>query len=87
MSRKNTPLKRRVISAISSVALIVTSGFVLVAGFNMVSSVVLAVVILSICAPVIVDGGSILEVISGIVEAFVEGIMIVVDAVASLFSF
>ena len=53
----------------------------------MVASVIPAVVILHICAPVVADAGSIIDVITGEVEAFVEGIMAVVNAETSLFSF
>jgi hypothetical protein len=87
MNRRERPLKKRIISAVSSLALVATGGYVLVAGFTMISSIMLALVLLNICGPVVLDGGGVFEVLTGVVEAFVEGIMIVVDAIASLFSF
>lgn len=87
MKRKSKPIIKKVFNTISSFALIGATGYMIFAGINFISGTVLAIALLSICSPVIIDGGSIIEVIGGIFEAFVEGLMGVIDAITSIFSF
>jgi len=87
VKRKEKPIANRVFSTVSSFALIGAASYALFWGVNIISGTVLAVALLSICAPVIIDGGSILEVASGIFESFCEGVMGVIDAISSIFSF
>ena len=87
MKRKEKPFGKRLLSTVSSFAFIGACGYMFFAGANLIAGTVLAIALLSICSPVIIDGGSIIEVIGGIFEAFIEGLMGVVDAISSIFSF
>ena len=87
MKRKEKPITKRLLSTVSSLALIGASGYMFFAGVNLISGAILAIALISICSPVIIDGGGIIEVISGIFEAFIEGIMGVIDAITSIFNF
>lgn len=87
MNRKDKPLLRRLFGTISSCVFIGACGYAFFAGINLLVGFLLAVSILSIATPVVIDGGGIAELISGVVEAFIDGIMGAFDAIASLFSF
>lgn len=87
MSRKDKPLNKRVLNTFGSLALIGAGGYMFFSGLSMLAALIFAVALLSICTPVIVAGGSIIELVTGIVESFVEGVMGVVDAISSIFSF
>ena len=87
MNRKDKPLIRRIFGTISSFVLIGACGYAFFAGVNALTGLIIALAILSIATPVVIDGGSIIELFVGIFEAFLEGLMGVVDAIASIFSF
>ena len=87
MNRKDKPILKRMFGTISSFVLIGACGYAFFAGVNLLVGFLLAISILSIVGPVVIDGGGIGELISGIIEAFFEGIMGVIDAIASIFSF
>ena len=86
MNRKDKSLFRRVVSTICAFALIGAVCYSIFVGMNAMTGAVLAVALVGICAPVIVAGGSIIEVLSGVFEAFIDGLMGVVDAISSIFS-
>ncbi len=87
MNRKEKPILRRIFGTLSSFVLIGASGYAFFAGMNFLVGLILAISILSIATPVVIDGGGFFEIVSGIFEAFIEGVMGVFDAVASIFSF
>ena len=86
MKRKDKSIIRRLLSTISSLTLIGVSGYMYFVGINLISGAILAAALLSICSPVIIGGGGIVEVIGGIFEAFFDGLMGVVDAITSIFN-
>ncbi len=87
MNRKEKPLLRRIFGTVGSFVLIGACGYTFFAGMNLLVGLILAVSILSIATPVVIDGGEFFELITGVFEAFIDGIMGIFDAIASIFSF
>lgn len=87
MGRKDKSIIKRILNSLGSLALIGAGGYMFFAGFSMLSSIIFTAALLSICTPVITDGGSIAEVVTGVVEVFIEGVMGVFEAIASVFNF
>ena len=87
MKRKDKPIGMRFMSAIGSFALVGASGYMLFSSINLVASTIFIIAILSICVPVMSQGGSIAEIVVGVFEAFIDGIREVIEAIFNLFSF
>lgn len=87
MNRKDKPLLKRILGTISSFVLIGACGYIFFVGMNLLVGFLLVASILSVATPVVIDGGSLGEIISGVVEAFIEGVMGIIDAISSIFSF
>ena len=90
MPKEPKPLKIRVLNIFCSLSLLVSLGYILFAGFNLIVLGAITAALAGVATPVLVGGGGILEVISGIVEALVEGIAAVAEgtcsAISALFS-
>lgn len=87
MKRKDRSLTRRFFGTFGALTLLGTCGYIFFAGINMYAGAIIAVAILSIATPVVGDGGSIFEVLAGILEAFVEGIASIFEVIANIFNF
>ncbi len=87
MKRKDQPLYLRIIGSVASFALVAACLYVFFAGFSVIAGAVMVVAMLSIGGPVAVGGEGLIDVFAGIVEAFIQGIASVFEAIASAFSF
>lgn len=87
MKRKDRPLYKRTLGTICSFALVGACGYAFFTGLNLLTTLLIGMAILSIIAPVVIAGGSLVEILVGIVEAFIDGLMGVIDVIASFFNF
>jgi len=87
MTRKSRPLKIRILNAISSFTLIGTSVYLFFTGINLFACAIIAVATLTIITPVAIDGGRVLELLSGIFEAFLDGVITIFETIANIFNF
>ena len=87
MRKKNKSLPRRLFNSIGSLALIGSGGYLLFSGINLIASSVLITAFVLIIVPIATDGGSIFEIVAGIFEAIIDGLVSLVEAVMSVFSF
>ena len=87
MNRKDKPLLHRIFTTVCTFTLIGAGMYAIFAGLNLTSGIVIGLAIASIATPVVIEGGSILEVIFGVFEALLEGLMGVLDAIGNIFNF
>jgi len=99
MSRKDKPRKTKIVSSICSFALIGAGGTMFFSGIGMLSAGIFAIALLGIFGQVMLgasaegviegtsEGVNVLDVLTGVLEAFLDGVMVIVEAIASIFSF
>ena len=87
MKHKDKPIHLKIIASLSSLVLICTCIYVAFAGIGFVSGAVLFVAFASLGGPVAAGGGSFMEVVAGIFEAFIQGIASIGEAIGSALSF
>ncbi|RDX36399.1 hypothetical protein DZA50_04875 [Kangiella sp. HD9-110m-PIT-SAG07] len=81
-SRKDKSIGARALSSVASLMLIGSIVFVIIAGFNLYVTSILATGILGLAVPSVMSGENVLDMVIGFFEAFVEGIM---EAVFGIF--
>lgn len=84
--RKPRHLFVRLINACSSLTVIAAVVYILFAGFTLTSTAVVTVAVVVLAAPVVSAGGSLVEMLSGILEAFMQGLMAIFDVIGSVIS-
>lgn len=84
--RKRRPIALRALNSLCVIALVVSIGWVFAEGFRLASSLVLTVAILAVAGPVVVASDGLVEVLTGLLEALVDGVVAILEAIASLFS-
>lgn len=84
--RKPRHLFVRLINACSSLTVIAAVVYILFAGFTLTSTAVVTVAVVVLAAPVVSAGGSLVEMLSGILEAFIQGLMAIFDVIGSVIS-
>ena len=87
MKLKKRPIHLRILFSISALALIVACIYSVFTGINIASGGVILIALLSLGVPVAAGGGSVMEVLSGIFEAFIQGITGVFEAIGSALNF
>ena len=87
MKRKDKPLHMRVLGTVSSFAFLGACGYAFFTSLTLLSGMFIGIAFLSIIGPVLVGGGNVIEMLGGIVEAFIEGLLGIFDAIASIFDF
>ena len=85
-SKENKSIGIRVLASVSSLVLIVSVVYVLIAGINLASTLVLVSAFGGLAGPAVASGGSVLECVTDIFEMFVEGIQSIFEAIAGIFS-
>lgn len=89
--KEQKPLLFRLLTSIGSLMLIGSLVYIVVAGIDYYSGVILAVAFLGLAGPCVVAGEGVFEILAGFVEIFVEGLTTalegVVEALGSLFNF
>ena len=88
-NRKEKPIGLRLLSSVAAFMLIGAAVYIFVAGINLYAGAALAVAVLGLGAHSVSAGEGLLEMITGIFEAFFDRVMEViggiVDAISSLF--
>lgn len=84
--KKRRPIALRALNSLCVIALVGAAGWVFAEGFRLASSLVLAAAILAIAGPVVVASDGLAEVLTGLLEALVDGVVAIFEAIASLFS-
>ena len=85
--RKERSILRRIVGTMSSFAIIGISGYAFFFGINVFTSLLIGLAVVSIVAPVLIAGGSFIELLIGIIEAFIEGLVGALEAIANMFNF
>ena len=76
----------RVLGSVSALTLIVAVVYVLVAGINLISSLILLAALGGLAGPAIAVGDGVTECIVGVFELFIEGIQQIFEAIISIFT-
>ncbi len=76
----------RFISSVATLALMFTIIYVIIAGFDLVSTLVLVTAFSSLAGQAIFTGESFFECVTVFLEMLVEGIASIFEAIASIFS-
>lgn len=88
-NRKDKPPVMRLLFSLSAFALMGSVIYIIAAGFNAYSSVILVSAVLGLGVPSVASGDGLLDMVSGFFECFFEGIVDVVagiaEAIGSLF--
>ena len=74
-SKEDRPIWARALSSVASLMLIGSFIFILIAGFNLYVTSILATGVLGLAVPSALSSEGILDMVIGFFEAFVEGIM------------
>ncbi len=89
-NRKNKTIGMRFLSAVGAFLLIGSVVYIFLAGINLYVGAALTAAVLGLGVPSVSEGESLIEIVVGVFESFVEGVMEVVggivDAVSSIFS-
>ena len=83
--KKNRSVWVRILASVSSLAVIFSIVYILIAGVDALSTLVLLAAIGGLTGPAVVAGEGILEIIVGIFEMFLEGIGSILEAIADVF--
>jgi len=75
----------RILASVSSLVIIVSITFMLIAGANLTSSLILISALGGIAGPAIVAGDGFLNIIDGFFEIFFEGILSIFEGIAEIF--
>jgi hypothetical protein len=76
----------RAFNAVCATILFVSGLYILFAGMQIVAVAALLCATVGVAIPVVLSGAGILEMLTGIAEAILDGIMAIFDAIASFFS-
>ena len=80
---KKKSIYLRLFNTVCSLTFIGAACYLFFAGMDLLAMGIFASSLAALTAPVVVDGGSVVEVLVGIVEAFVEGLALIVEAISS----
>lgn len=83
---KRFSLAARVVGGVCALGVIGVLIVFAVAGFGLISGLMLAASLTGLFVPAVVAGGSLLEMLGAVVELFAEGIGTLFEAIAELFS-
>ncbi len=75
----------RVLGSVAALTLIVAVIYVLVAGINLISSLVILSALGGLAGPAIAVGDGFVECVVGIFEMFIEGIALLFEAIGNFF--
>ncbi len=84
--KQEKPIQVRVLNAVVSLALLASVVYILVAGIDLASSLILLAAIGGLAGPIVVSGAGVVEAVVGMFEAFVEGVLEILSAIADLLS-
>ena len=76
----------RLLNALCATALIAAVIFMLVAGFHFGTVAVAALAVASVATPVVISGVGIVEMLTGLVEALVDGVLAIIECIVSAIS-
>ncbi|SIQ51526.1 hypothetical protein [Marinobacterium stanieri] len=89
MSNDVKPIPVVILGAISSLFLILTLLYILIAGFDAISTVILVSAFSGLAIPAVIYADGAIECVTGVFEMFAEGISAIfsgiLDAIGSLF--
>lgn len=87
--RKDKPVGKRILSSVASLMFIGSLIFIVIAGFNLYVTSILATGILGLTVPSVMSGEGFLEIIAGVLEALLGGVMEIIggifEAISSIF--
>ena len=86
MSKKQRSGIVRALNAVCAMVLVVAGLYVVIAGFQIAAVVALVCATAGVATPVLLSGEGILEVVSGIFGALLDGLMAVFEAILDIFS-
>ncbi len=86
-TRRKRSIWLRACNSLCVLTLIASVLYLLLAGFQPLALAALICASAGVATPAVASGGRIAEVITGILEAILDGLSAIVDAIASLFSF
>ncbi|VUD69451.1 hypothetical protein TDB9533_04821 [Thalassocella blandensis] len=84
--RNNKSIQIKAFNAVCSILLISSIIYILFAGFEVIATGILITSLAASAVPVVVAGEGLVEILVGILEALLEGVMVVVECIASIFS-
>ncbi|NLB14905.1 MAG: hypothetical protein GX826_12970, partial [Gammaproteobacteria bacterium] len=76
----------RLFNALCATALIAAVIFILVAGFHSGAMAMAALAIASVAVPVVIGGEGIADVLTGLVEALVDGVIAIIECIVGAIS-
>jgi hypothetical protein len=83
---KRFSLAARVVGGVCALGVIAVLIVFAVAGFGLISGLMLAASLTGLFVPAVVAGGSLLEMLEAVVELFAEGIGTLLEAIAEFFA-
>ncbi|GAA4363950.1 hypothetical protein [Kangiella marina] len=88
-NRKDKPIRMRVLSSVASLMLLGSIVFVLIAGFNLYVTSMMAAGFLGLAAPSVASGEGFFEILAGFFEDLIDGIIEIIsgifEAITSIF--
>ena len=85
-SKEKKPTSIRLLASLSSLAVIISVVYILVAGMNLASTLILVSAVGGLAGPAIATGDGVVECVSGFFEMFIEGIQATFEVIAEVFS-
>lgn len=86
MKRVNRSKGLRAFNALCTIVLLFACGLIIIMGFNLPSVAALICAAAGVVTPVLVSGEGVLEMFSGVVDAILDGIVAIVEAIVGVFS-
>ncbi|MCW8877175.1 MAG: hypothetical protein OQK04_07425 [Kangiellaceae bacterium] len=86
MKRTKSSKKLKILNAICSLVLIVALFYLVSGGIELAAFGVMTAAIIGVAIPVVIAGGGVLEIIFGIFEALLEGVVAIVEGILGLIS-
>ncbi len=84
--KKQRPVALRALNSLCVITLIVSITWIIVEGFRLTSSMILGAAILALASPVVISGDGVADILSGLVEALMDGITAIFDAIVEVVS-
>lgn len=86
MKRQKSSAGLRVFRGICSFVMTASVFAILIGGFNMITGAAIALAVVSIAAPIVIGGGSFIEMVVAVFGAILEGILTLVEGIVNAVS-
>ena len=85
MEKKDASLiKLKFFNVLCSILLLTAISFLLFSTYKVISATAVVLIVVSVSTPVVLVGGSFLDMLTGVIEAVLQGVMAIFEGIATV---